>query len=969
MSRETTSERPRYVVGIDLGTTNSAVAFVDAEARRWRLETFLVPQLTAPSTVERLETLPSFHYQPAAADAAGGALRLPWVTPDKSRHVVGAFARDRGAEVPGRLVASAKSWLSHSGIDRTAALLPWHGADDVRKVSPMEVSAHYLAHVRQAWGFDHPEHPLEDQDVVLTVPASFDEIARELTVAAARTAGLPRVVLIEEPQAAFYAWIDRRAALAGERASGATSDEAALEAGQNVLVLDVGGGTTDLTLIRVEGEQDGALSFRRVAVGEHLILGGDNLDLALAHHLEPKLAAGGLDRRQWSVLVHRSRQAKEALLGRNPPEKVAVTVPGGGARLLGGSLSAELSRDEARQLLVEGFLPRVPLSERPAARASGFREIGLPYAPDSGITRYLAKFLSSHGEAAGAADGATGKGGVARPDVVLFNGGFFAGKALRDRVLEVLGSWFGEAASFSEGASPSEGASFSKGTWAPRVLRSKRLDLAVAYGAAYFGMVRRGEGERIRGGLAHAYYIGAEEREAATLQALCLVPAGLEEGRDVTLEDRDFELLIREPVEFPIFTSSTRSGDRPGELVEVDPEQLKALPPIRTVLRSGKKKGAEKVKVRVHARLTEIGTLAVWCSEAAGNRSWRLEFDVRSAVRTDVETHEGGGEAAGIVQEEVVTECQRLVAETFGRRAGGAPQHASGKAARPEQLMKRLETVAEQGRWDWPPSLLRAVWQALVDREAGRRLSIAHEARWLNLVGFCLRPGFGVAVDDWRVARTWQLFHRKLAHARNEMCRGEWWVLWRRISGGLSAGQQRALAQGVMKEMKGAAGGRLERRPHEAAEIRRLLASLEWLEPQVKQQLGAQATSDLEKHGVKYLSGAQHWALARLGARVPAYGPPNAVVDVDVVESWLERAMKIKGDRKSLVFAVMQMARLTGDRFRDVSSGVREKALEWLEAAGAPAHYLELVRAGGELETGEERLVFGDSLPRGLVIR
>ncbi len=945
MSAEMTPEAPRYVVGIDLGTTNSAVSFVDTDRQPWRLETFLVPQLTAPSTVEQLETLPSFHYQPAAADAEGGALQLPWQSPEKSPCLVGALARDRGAEVPGRLVASAKSWLSHSGVDRTAALLPWHGADDVRKVSPMEVSARYLAHVRQAWSFDHPEHPLEDQDVVLTVPASFDEIARELTVTAAKQAGLPRVVLIEEPQAAFYAWIYRRE----------DSDEAPLEADQNVLVLDVGGGTTDLTLIRVEGEA-GNLGFRRVAVGEHLILGGDNLDLALAHHLEPKLAAGGLDRRQWSVLIHRSRQAKEALLGRNPPEKVVITVPGSGSKLLGGALSADLGRDEVRELLIEGFLPRVPLSERPTPRASGFREIGLPYAPDSGITRYLAKFLSTHGEAAGA-----GEGEPARPDVVLFNGGFFAGKALRDRVLEVLGSWFGAP------------------DWAPRVLRSKRLDLAVARGAAYFGMVRRGEGERIRGGLAHAYYIGAdrapskddgteesgpepgpEAGELSAAQALCLVPAGLEEGHDVTLEDRDFELLIREPVEFPIFTSSTRSGDRPGDLIEVDPEQLSALPPIRTVLRSGKKKGAEKVRVKVHARLTEIGTLAVWCSEAVGNRSWRLEFDVRSAVRTDLETHEGLGEAAGIVQEEVVNECERLIAESFGPKA---------RAARPEQLMKRLETATDQGRWDWPPSLLRDLWQTLIRHETGRRYSIAHEARWLGLVGFCLRPGFGVAVDDWRVARTWQLYHRKLAHARNEMCRGEWWVLWRRISGGLTAGQQRALAQGVMKEMKGAAGVKLERRPHEAAEIRRLLASLEWLEPKVKQQLGEEAVTDLERHGVKHLSGAQHWALARLGARVPAYGAPNAVVDVEIVGSWLERAMLIKNGRKTLVFAVMQMARLTGDRFRDVPTALRQHTLEWLEAAGAPAHYLELVRDGGDLETGEERMVFGDSLPRGLVIR
>lgn len=934
MQGDPARELPRYVVGIDLGTTNSAVCFVDTDDRPWRLETFLVHQLTAPSTVERLETLPSFHYEPTAADVEGGALDLPWGTALKSKHAVGAHARDRGAEVPGRLVTSAKSWLSHSGVDRTAAILPWHGAADVRKASAMEVSARYLEHVRASWAWAHPEHPLEDQDVVLTVPASFDEIARELTVSAAKKAGLPRVVLIEEPQAAFYAWIYRRE----------DAREAALEPGQNVLVLDVGGGTTDLTLIRVEGEGGEGMRFRRVAVGDHLILGGDNLDLALAHHLEAKLGGGDLGRQQWSVLIHRARQAKEALLGRRSPESLTITLPGGGSRLVGGGLRVEVGRREVRELLVEGFLPRVELSAQPAPRASGFRELGLPYAPDSGITRYLAKFLSSHAAAEGTA--------AVRPDVVLFNGGFFAGKALRDRVLEVLGSWFGGE------------------DWSPRVLRSERLDLAVAQGAAYFGMVRRGEGERIQGGLAHAYYIGAdvarkrasaiEPHEAELLSALCLVPAGLEEGRDVTLENRDFELLIREPVEFPIYTSSTRSGDRPGDLVEVDAEQLKALPPIRTVLRSGKKKGAEEVRVRLHARLTEIGTLAAWCSEAQGNRSWRLEFDVRSAVRTDAPEHQGRGEAAGIVQEETVAECERLIEETFGK---------GGKSVRPEQLVKRLEEASDQGRWDWPPSLLRAIWQALVVREAGRGFSIAHEARWLNLLGFSLRPGFGVAVDDWRVARTWQFFHRQLVHARNEMCRGEWWVLWRRISGGLSAGQQRALAQGVLAELKGAAGVKLERRPHEAAEIRRLLASLEWLEPQVKEQLGSEALAAIESEGVKVLSGAQHWALSRLGARVPAYGPPSGVVDVENVESWLERTMKFAESREKLVFAVMQMARLTGDRFRDVSPKVRERALGWLEAAGAPAHYLELVRAGGELETGEERLVFGDSLPRGLVIR
>lgn len=940
MAQDTAAPPPRFVVGIDLGTTNSAVARVDTEQRPWRIETFAVPQLVAPSTVERRETLPSFHYQPTAGEAEGGALALPWKTPQKSLHVVGVKARERGAEVPGRLTTSAKSWLSHSGIDRTAAILPWHGSPEVRKLSPMVVSARYLEHVRRAWDHEHDSHPLKDQDVVLTVPASFDEIARELTVAAARQAGLPRVYLIEEPQSAFYAWIDRPA-----------EQEAALEHGQSVLVVDVGGGTTDLTLIRVEERAEGESGFRRVAVGEHLILGGDNLDLALAHHLEARLG-GELSTRQWSVLIHRARQAKEALLGADPPEGLTLTLPGSGSRLLGGGLRVEVSRDEARELLIEGFLPAVALGDRPAMRASGFRELGLPYAPDSAITRYLAHFLSSHSLSTHGSRFRGSEGpGVHLPEAVLLNGGFFAGEALRERLLEVLASWYGAEARH------------------PRLLRNERLDLAVAHGAAYFGMVRRGEGERIRGGLAHAYYVGAERAESAWAPcptALCLAPAGLEEGHDVTLQEPELELLIREPVEFPIFTSSTRSGDRPGDLVEVTPEHLSALPPIRTVLRSGKKQAAEKVKVRLHARLTEIGTLAVWCSEAAGSRSWRLEFDVRSAVATDVEAHEGRGEAAGIVEQEVADACGELVAESFGPARLQKPKVGY---SRPERLMKRLEEATGQRRWDWPPSLLRTLWQALVDHEPGRSLSIAHEARWLNLVGFALRPGFGVAVDDWRVACTWQLFHRGPAHARNEMCRGEWWVLWRRISGGLTAGQQRALAQPVLAQLKGPAGDKLKRRPHELAEIRRLLASLEWLEPTVKEKLGEESLAEIERDGVKALSGAHLWALARLGSRVPAYGSPNGTVGVETVERWLARAQAIADDRRDLVFAVLQMARRTADRYRDVSKLARERALTWLADAGAPGHYLELVREVGELETGEERLVFGESLPKGLTIR
>ena len=377
---------PRYVIGFDLGTTNSAVTYVDTEAEPWRIVTFLVPQLVAPGQVEARETLPSFHYQPAAGELPAGALRLPW-SEEPPGYAVGFFARDQGTAVPGRLIASAKSWLCHSGVDRTANLLPWHGAPDVERLSPVEVSARYLAHVRDAWDARFPEHPLAQQDFVLTLPASFDEVARELTVKAAAQAGLPRVVLIEEPQAAFYAWIY------------AHSDdwERRVTPGQKILVCDIGGGTSDFTLIRVRGEADGRVRFHRVAVGEHLILGGDNLDLALAQHLEQRLTEGGrLEPRQWAVLVRNCRQVKEILLGHDPPERLTVNLPGSGSRLIGGGLQIEVSRDEVRQLLVEGYFPHVSLDDRPTRRRSGFQEFGLPYAPDPAVTRYLAAFLSAH---------------------------------------------------------------------------------------------------------------------------------------------------------------------------------------------------------------------------------------------------------------------------------------------------------------------------------------------------------------------------------------------------------------------------------------------------------------------------------------------------------------------------------------------------------------------------------------------
>ena len=987
MTAATESETPaRFLVGIDLGTTNCAVAFVDTADKAWAVYDFPVLQLVGAGLVEPRATLPSFHYESAEGELPAGALRLPWTADrDEPRTMVGAFARDHGAAVPGRMISSAKSWLSHSGVDRSAGLLPWHGAADAQKLSPVDVAARYLAHIRAAWDHVHPDQPLADHHVVLTVPASFDEVARELTVQAAKSAGLNSLTLVEEPQAAFYAWIAAQGA----------DWERHVKPGQTILVCDVGGGTSDFTLIRVRPAGKGKVMFHRVAVGEHLILGGDNLDLALAHHIESRIVEGGKpkpDARQWAVIVRAARVVKETLLGKDAPERTTVNIAGGGAKLVGSSVRVDLTRDEVERVLVDGFLPRVSLADKPAARRSGFQEFGLPFAPDAAITRYLAAFLSAHRELI-RQEGVEGDYDPARPDLVLFNGGLFESPRLRARLLDVLASWFNPGApdtaaeaksnvilrcpegprdgnTPSTARGPSEylrmtGARGERDAWIPKVLDNVRLDLAVARGAAYYGMVRRGKGVRIRGGLAHSYYLGVES--AMGSRAVCLLPAGVEEGQIVDLPERQFDLLIRQPAEFPLYYSGTRTTDKPGQFVEADAEQLTALPPIRTVLTSGRSASAATASVELHAKLTEIGTLEIWCSEVGGQRTWRLQFDVRAASQANAVRHEGAAERQGVVDEQTLKTGRDLIRSAFGSRSMA-----------PAGLIKQLEAATSQSRWEWPASLMRGLWETLMEVEAGRRLSVEHESRWLSLAGFCLRPGYGLAVDDWRVAQMWKLTPQELAFPKNEQCRAEWWVLWRRLAGGLTAGQQATLADPLVADWrlflrKGGVGVRgrhatFQFGPHESAEVWRLLGSLELLKPTVKAELGSMLLDRLPREKIGQVRDAIFFALGRLGARAPVYGPLNALIDATTAGEWARRLIALNPPGEKATFAAVQLTRKTNDRWRDVNDDIRSEVLAWLESRGTAGHLVELVRQGGALAEHEQRDVFGETLPRGLRI-
>ncbi|MBY0525117.1 MAG: Hsp70 family protein [Gemmataceae bacterium] len=604
----------RYVVGIDLGTTNSALAYVDTGIGAEKDATLVelgLPQVVQPGAVESRPLLPSFLYLPGPNELPAGSLKLPWA-PDRD-FAVGEFARNFGSQVPTRLVASAKSWLCHSGIDRRGPVLPWKAPDNSRRVSPLEATTLYLKHLSEAWNFviakDVPENRLERQDIILTVPASFDAVARELTVEAARAAGLEHITLLEEPQAAFYSWIE------------SSKDEwrNQVQVGDVILVCDVGGGTTDLTLIAVT-EEKGNLSLARVAVGDHILLGGDNMDLALAHTAAQGFAAKGtkLDAGQMQMLWHSCRAAKEKLFSDAAASTAPVTVLGRGSRVIGGTLKGELSRAEVEKVLVAGFFPDTsPDAEPQRQRTVGLQELGLPYASDPAVTKHLAHFISRNAEVLAERASSRRKKKIAQPTGVLFNGGVFKAAPLRERLTTVLNSWADKA-----GGQP------------VKVLQGNDLDLAVARGAAYYGMVRRGKGVRIRGGAGRAYYVGVETSlpavpgAAPPLKALCVVPFGMEEGTEADIPGQEFGLVVGEPAEFRFLGSNIRRTDTVGTLVEEWEGQIEELSPLATALEAPGQDG-RTVPVHLHTKVTEVGTLELWCFSRDNKQRWKLEFNVR----------------------------------------------------------------------------------------------------------------------------------------------------------------------------------------------------------------------------------------------------------------------------------------------------------------------------------------------------
>jgi molecular chaperone DnaK (HSP70) len=873
-------------IGIDLGTTNSALAFIDpreAEDRDFPpIHIFETPQLVAPGKVEPRRTLPSFLFL-------------------EDGQPIGLYAREQGALVPTKLVHSVKSWLSNPDVDRTAKILPWDSQEAGRVLSPVEVSAKFLAKFRESW--DHAKGaPLAEQDIVLTVPASFDEEARELTVMAAHDAGLPKLTLLEEPAAAFYSWI----------ANNLTQSRKLLFDGQIVLVCDVGGGTSDFSLIRVSRQGD-LVEFTRTAVGKHLLLGGDNLDLTLAWLVETKLGVA-LSIRQRSGLRRQCAAAKERLLCDPNLKSVEITVLGVGTSLIGKSLRTEITREEALELTIEGFLPMSARGDFPKEeKRSLFRELGLPYVSDPAITKHLSQFL---------------EGAAQVPDAILFNGGFFIPEICRERVADVVEHWYGKR---------------------PEVFENRDLDLAVATGAAYYSYVRStGSGVLVRGGLPRTYYLGIGEPQDGRIATVCLVPRGAEEGSMLEI-DRDLQLVANRPVSFRLYSSLVRTEDKLADVVEfaADDSELHTHAPLNAVIRFGKK-GERFIPVKVGARLTEIGTLETWCESKISENRWRLQFELRKAAAAPA-----ARKPAAVISEEAVRQATELVTGTFAT-GGKAP-------IAPEELPAKLEQILGLGRGSWPLDTIRKLGDAFLESADGRKKSPAFEARWLNLGGFCLRPGFGFPGDDWRIEQARRVYAAGLQNKNQVQCEIDWWIFWGRVAGGLNRNQQVDVYQRLSPVLLPHGAKKQRVNNSLLREMWRTASSLELLPIGTKTELGDALVRRVKSGDFRE---SELWCLSRLGARELFYGPINLVVPPSTTTRWVEALLGIEsaGD------ALASMARRTGDPVRDLTPALQATVRKRLESLPHADRLLPILE--GEEERDEQALgrIFGEELPSGLVL-
>lgn len=922
----------RYLVGIDLGTTNSVMAYSEIceDLSQAEVKLFEIDQLVGPGEVARKPMLPSFRFH-SANQFQTQDVQLPWqdshLPQDDNQVIVGQWARDLGAQIEGRQVSSAKSWLSHHGVDRSQDILPWGANNNVLKVSPILASASYLHHMHQAWNYHHSDAPLNEQDVVITIPASFDESARSFTLEAAKLAGLDNIVLLEEPQAVCYDWYQRHQDSAAEK----------LQNIAQILICDVGGGTTDLSLIAASQDKENGLALNRVGVGDHLMLGGDNIDLALAHYAEQSLnKSKPMNAQALMKLINQTRQVKESLLRPDAPEQAKISILGSGSRLIGGTQSALIEKTALHKMVLDGFFPLTDQSQMPDQRAQAVVEFGLPYAHDAAISKHLAQFLSQHSP------------DKQVPEAVLFNGGIFNSDLIKARLIEILSQWRGAPVTLLENPNP---------------------DLAVAFGAVAYAKARRGAALKIGGGSARSYFLHLKQKNKS--QALCLLAKGTEENQEIRLTGREFLLTLGEPVKIDILTSTQESfinaqhakvSAQNSLLLDVsqnlEQAQFQPLPPYIATLAGEKNRDElaanqkERQRVMLACQLTEVGTLALECiSLEDDSKRWQLEFDARNAqeMQQDEDLHPN------------LERAKALIATTFS---------ANRKTDQKDQiktLTKELEKMlGKRDTWDF--ALSRQLFDSFALGRKRRRRSNSHEQQWLRLAGFALRPGFGDAADSWRIEQIWSIYPQNLQFPSHQSW-SDWWTFWRRISGGLTTEQQESILADIAKYLHPGAmrqkSSAKDANDHGYEAMVRLAASLEHLEVEDKALLvnwfltRAQKQTDFVQ--------AHWWAVARLAARTQMYASAHNVIDKNQVQTWLTKILELDWKAEPMIgFAAMMMSRKTGDRSLDIDESMRAQVIEKLKQSRSPQSWVNLVETVAQLDEKESKRLFGDSLPAGL---
>lgn len=908
---------PRYIVGIDLGTTNCAVAFIDTTLQdALPIRSFTIPQLVDPFKISQHLTLPSVLYLADTNEFPENALSLPWRK--SSLEIVGNFALKCGGKRPSQLIESAKSWLCHARAVREGKILP-NEASSERKLTPGDVTAKFLEHIRESWNFlmskEDPDLELEQQSIIITTPASFDEMARSLTLQAARSAGLKNVTLLEEPLAAFYSWLGTEE----------SQVESFFKEGDVILIVDVGGGTTDFSLIEVITSEKKNLEFQRMAVGDHLLLGGDNMDVSLQLWLQNKHRAHELSRSQEIQLKQLSRELKEEMLGPSPPLTKRITLQGTGSSLIKGSLHLEASREEVLKILKDGFFGEYSFEEGCLLnKTPALKTLDLPYASDPSITKQLANFLKKHHP-------------QDKPlDYILFNGGSMKPQLFQDQIIKNLTRWFkGEA---------------------PKVLPSKSLDLAVSLGAAYFGKAKRGLGVRVGGGSPRGYYLEIETKEDLT-EALTVLPRGTEE--EVVLElYHDLWVKPNTPVSFKLYYSHVRLNDQIGDLVSVDKEELQTLAPIYTQINFGKnltKISKEEIPVHLILKVSTIGVIEMHLKSKTTEHQWRLEFQLKTLQGNELLAEAPRNEKLDrVFDQEILEKSSQIIHETF-----------SGKLSPPKMVFEKLEEVAKLPKLEFSCHFLRSLWKPLMEESEFRSLSEEHRERFWNLAGFFLRPGFGAPLDDHRIRDLWKLILGEMKMPLSLPVKIQHWIMFRRIAGGLNKGQQIQLANDLIKEVIDLKAEKLLIRTNKDAyafsERLRALASLELVDTKVKIGLGkALLKRILNGEG----SQADFFALTRLGGRELLYASASHTIPLEIVSEWVKELLTKQEFNEDEIFLLRALVRKTAVASVNLKEALIQEVVERLPKAEREG--LKLERPLSEEDEGR---LFGDRMPPGLSLR